>query len=84
MKNNKISKKDSKEEFRLTKIFKNIYDAKYDLTQLQIMTVDGVIPFLDHEESRLLFFHNIPSVTFNNEREEKNIPEPLLLLKMNF
>lgn len=65
------NKKESKCIFQSSKTIKNIYDAKYDLSQLQILTVDGVIPFIDSEESRLLFFHNIPSVAINDDEEKK-------------
>ena len=80
--NSNIYKKKSEGLFNSSKIIKDVYDARYDLSQLQILTVDGVLPFLDSEESRLLFFHNIPSVAINNDKEEKSLNKCLVEIRM--
>ena len=81
---NNNSKKDSKEKNQSTKIFKNIYDAKYDISQLQIMTIDGVVPLLDNpEECRLLLFDSIENVTINNDKEEVNLNRCLVEVRMS-
>lgn len=81
-KNNTVDQKECMDLFHSSKLLKNVFDAKYDLSQLQILTVDGVLPFLDFNEARLLFFHNIPSVAINNDKEEKSINRCLVELRM--
>ena len=81
-KNNNTDKKRSKGLFHSSKVIKDVYDAKYDVSQLQILTADGLLPFIDHEESRLLFFHNIPSVAINNDKEEKSLNKCLVEIRM--
>ena len=86
MKNKKYyigKKKEAKGLFQSSSILKSIYDAKYDLSQLKILTVDGVIPFLDSDGSRLLFFHSIPSIAINNDEEEKCLNKCLVEIRMS-
>lgn len=77
-----IDKKGSKFIFNSSKIMKDIYDAEYDLSQLQIVTVDGIFPFIDAEEARLLFFHNIPSVSIHNDEKERNLNKCLVEIRI--
>jgi len=76
------NKKELQRSIKSSKILKDIYDAKYDLSQLRIVTVDGVLPFIDSEEARLLFFHNIPSLSINNDRDEENLNKCLVEIRM--
>ena len=82
-KSNSSNRDKLKPSFKSSKILKDIYDAKYDLSQLRILTVDGVLPFLDSDESRLLFFHNIPSVAINNEEEQQSLNVCSIELRMS-
>jgi hypothetical protein len=81
-KKNTSDEKEAKGLFHSSKILKDVYDAKYDLSQLQILTVDGILPFLDSDEARLLFFHNIPSVAINSDKEEKSLNRCLVEIRM--
>jgi hypothetical protein len=37
------------------------YKVQYDTTRMLVFAVDGVLPYLDEEEGRLIFFTNISS-----------------------
>jgi hypothetical protein len=54
-KNNTIGEKEPKGLFHSLKVKKDICDARYDLTQLQILTADGILPFINYDEAQLFF-----------------------------
>jgi hypothetical protein len=46
-------------------------EVEYDTTTMQTFAIDGVLPYFDKEESRLVFFTNISSVGDVNYRVKK-------------
>ena len=82
----KNNKKGTDGLFKSSKIIESIFDAKYDLSQLQILSADGLIPFIDStgcEGARLLFFQNIPSVAINTDKQEKSLNRCLVEIRIS-
>ena len=46
-------------------------EVEYDTEMMMTFAIDGVLPFIDNEESRLVFFTNIPSVGNIDDKVKK-------------
>lgn len=45
-------------------------DVKFDITELQVLSVDGVLVDINIEEGRLLFYTTGPSIKVKDNKEE--------------
>ena len=63
--------------------FHKLYDAEYDLSNMQIISVDGALPYVDEQEARLLFFHNIPNIENNKPENGKLLNRGLVEVRMS-
>ena len=61
------------------------YNVTYDIADLQVLSVDGVLADLNKEEGRLLFFYNLSSVETedNGEGNQNMINKCLVELRMS-
>ncbi len=81
-KKNTKNKNESSGLFKSSKILKDVYDAKYDFSELKIVAVDGALTYLDKEEGRILFFVNIPDI-HNKKDKEIQVNKALIEARMS-
>lgn len=61
-----------KREGRDTEVVeKKTCPIKFDLTKVQVFSIDSCIPFLDKNEGRIMFFTNVSSIS-DGEDEDNN------------
>ena len=81
-----MNKKNSINDHKASKSKVSIHDAndaKYDMSHLQIISVDGCLSYVNNEEVRLLFFNNVPSVDNHGKDEETMINRGQTELRMS-
>ena len=58
-------------EGRDTEVAAKTCPIKFDLTKVQVFSIDSCIPFLDDQEARVMFFTNVSSIS-DGEDEDNN------------
>jgi len=51
---------------------KEFSEVNYDISDLQVMTVDGALVKITEQSGSLLFFHVLPAITTKRELDENN------------
>ena len=59
-------------EGRDTEVAEKTCPIKFDLTKVQVFSIDSCIPFLDNEGGRILFVTNVSSISEGEEDEDNN------------